>query len=194
MADIYLGLYGNKYGYEDEEGVSPTEREYDRAAEFHKTRLIFIKSINEEHRHPKEAALIRKVERDIVRKTFVDTVAHRDYTSNGSVQVMLFRNRLEVWNPGQLPYGLTVNKLLEPHKSLPANPLIADSLFWTGYVDKVGTGTEDIVNLCKNKGLKSPEYHQEEDFRVVICRRGGQAIQRRSRGNPDEFRVCGCRV
>ena len=73
MADIYLGLYGNNYGYEDEEGVSPTEREYDRAAELHKTRLVFIKSIDEEHRHSKEATLIRKVERDIVRKTFVDT-------------------------------------------------------------------------------------------------------------------------
>ena len=114
---------------------------------------------------------------DAVKEAIVNAVAHRDYTSNGSVQVMLFRNRLEVWNPGQLPYGLTVNKLLEPHKSLPANPLIADPLFWTGYVDKVGTGTEDIVNLCKGKGLKSPEYHQEEDFRVVIWRRGGQAVQ-----------------
>ena len=102
---------------------------------------------------------------------FTKNGTHRDYTSNGSVQVMLFRNRLEVWNPGQLPYGLTVNKLLEPHKSLPANPLIADPLFWTGYVDKVGTGTEDIVNLCKDKGLQSPEYHQEEDFRVVIWRK-----------------------
>ncbi len=345
ISDIYLGLYGNKYGYEDAEGVSPTEREYDRAAELHKTRLIFIKSLDEENRHPKETALIKKVECDIVRKTFVDVeglrtsvyaslvryleekeyirwqpfdaafdtnatledldedkmhefivmarakrnfplaensspkkllthlslmdekgrisnsavllfgkrpqkffitsevkcvqffgnvvekplpsyqicrgtlfdmidqatafvidrvdlavgtraegktasvptdyelppdavkeaivnaVAHRDYTSNGSVQVMLFRNRLEVWNPGQLPYGLTVSKLLEPHKSLPANPLIADPLFWTGYVDKVGTGTEDIVNLCKDKGLKTPEYHQEEDFRVVIWRK-----------------------
>lgn len=49
--------------------------------------------------------------------------------------------------------------------------MIADPLFWTGYVDKVGTGTEDIVNLCKDKGLKSPEFHQEEDFRVVIWRR-----------------------
>lgn len=57
-------------------------------------------------------------------------------------------------------------------KSLPANPLIADPLFWTGYVDKVGTGTEDIVTLCKGKGLKEPEYHQEEDFRVVIWRKG----------------------
>ena len=72
MSDIYLGLYGNKYGYEDADGVSPTEREYDRAAELHKTRLIFIKSLEEEKRHPKETALIQKVERDIVRKTFVD--------------------------------------------------------------------------------------------------------------------------
>ena len=121
---------------------------------------------------------------DAVKEAIVNAVAHRDYTSNGSVQVMLFRNRLEVWNPGQLPYGLTVNKLTVPHKSLPANPLIADPLFWTGYVDKVGTGTEDIVNLCKDKGLKAPEYHQEEDFRVVIWRkmlekepRGGQVTK-----------------
>ena len=53
---------------------------------------------------------------------------------------------------------------------------MADPLFWTGYVDKVGTGTEDIVNLCKDKGLKVPEYHQEEDFRVVMWRKGGPEV------------------
>ena len=72
LCDIYLGLFGNKYGYEDKEGISPTEREYDLAASLHKSRLIYIKSIGEENRHPKETALIKKVERDIVRKTFVD--------------------------------------------------------------------------------------------------------------------------
>ncbi|MDD2605554.1 MAG: hypothetical protein PHF66_12160 [Desulfobacteraceae bacterium] len=30
-------------------------------------------------------------------------MVHRDYTSHASVQVMLFRDRLEVWNPGILP-------------------------------------------------------------------------------------------
>ena len=29
--DVYLGLFGSKYGSRDEDGVSPTEREYDRA-------------------------------------------------------------------------------------------------------------------------------------------------------------------
>lgn len=344
LCDIYLGLYGNLYGYEDGEGISPTEREYDLAASLHKSRLIYIKSIGEEKRHPKEKALVRKVEQDIVRKTFVDidglrtsvyasliryleekeyirwrpfdascdngatlkdldedkmrnfihmarskrnfplsvetspevllthldlidengrlanaaillfgkkpqkyfitsevkcvqfygdvvekpmpayqiyrgdvfelvdqatsfvmsridnwvgtraegekadiptrpelpidavkeaivnAVCHRDYTSNASVQIMLFRNRLEVWNPGTLPYGLTVHKLHGPHKSLPANPLLADPMYWNGYIEKVGTGTEDIVNKCREYGLKSPEFYQEEDFRVVIWR------------------------
>ncbi len=97
---------------------------------------------------------------------------NRDYTSNASVQVMLFRNRLEIWNPGQLPYGLTVQKLHGLHKSLPTTPLIADPMYWKGYIEKVGTGTEDIIEKCQDYGLKTPEFHQEEDFRVVIWRAG----------------------
>lgn len=83
-----------------------------------------------------------------LKKLIVNAIYHRDYTSNASVQVMLFRNRLEIWNPGQLPYGLTVQKLQGPHKSLPTNPLIADPMYWKGYIEKVGTGTEDIIEKC----------------------------------------------
>lgn len=61
MSDIYLGLSVNRYGYADAKGVSPAEREYDRADDLHKARQLFIKSIDEEHRHPKESALIQKV-------------------------------------------------------------------------------------------------------------------------------------
>lgn len=110
---------------------------------------------------------------DAVKEAIVNAVCHRDYTSNASVQVMLFRNRLEIWNPGSLPYGLTVQKLHGPHKSLPANPLLADPMYWNGYIEKVGTGTEDIINKCREYGLKAPEFHQEEDFRVVIWRASG---------------------
>lgn len=342
MCDIYVGLFGEKYGWEDAEGISPTEREYDRAAELHKTRLIYITPATTT-RHPKESALIAKAEKDIVRKSFdttdalrtavysslvrymeqkgiirwrpfdastdnratlddldedkisnfiymarkqrgfplpenakpevllrhldlmdddgslsnaalllfgkkpqkwfitsevkcmqfygnrvekpvpsyqiykgdvfqlvdqatsfvmsridnwvgtrigetaavptrtelpydavreaiVNAICHRDYASSASVQVMLFRNRLEVWNPGQLPFGLTVQKLHEPHKSLPANPLIAQAMYLCKYIEKAGTGTEDILNKCIDYGLQSPEFFQEEDFRVVLYR------------------------
>jgi ATP-dependent DNA helicase RecG len=38
---IYLGLLGKAYGFEDNEGISPTEREFDHATLHHKTRFIF---------------------------------------------------------------------------------------------------------------------------------------------------------
>ena len=109
MCDIYLGLYGNLYGYEDEEGISPTEREYDLAARLHKSRLIFIKSINEDRRHPKETALIRKVERDIIRKTFVDIDGLRT-----SVYASLVRYLEEKEYIRWKPFDLSLIHISEP--------------------------------------------------------------------------------
>jgi predicted HTH transcriptional regulator len=128
---------------------------------------------------------------DAVKEAIVNAVCHRDYTSNASVQVMLFRDRLEVWNPGTLPYGLTVQKLHGPHKSLPANPLLADPMYWNRYIEKVGTGTEDIINKCREYGLRTPEFYQEEDFRVVIWRTNEVVnAPECTRGVPECARVC----
>ena len=39
-----------------------------------------------------------------VAEAIANAVAHRDYTSNASVQVMLFRDRLEIWNRNCMRY------------------------------------------------------------------------------------------
>ena len=345
QSEIYLGIFGKEYGYEDAEGVSPTEREYDTAVQNNKHRLIFVKRV--EDRDPKEAAFVKRVESQIVRKSFTDfdglrtnvyaalvrfleekeylrllpwdatmsngaTLAdldekkiedfvalarkkrgfkleytgdntldilialnlateagritnaalllfaknpqryfvssvvkcmvfptnimtkpilshqvyqgtlfelvdaakgfvmqhidasvsirnnsaiadvdyeipmaavaeavvnacvHRSYESNGSVQVMLFKDRLEVWNPGTLPYSMTTTKLKQRHSSIPVNPILAVPAFLAGYIEHSGTGTTDIVNYCKKAGLREPDFIQDEDFRVVIWRKGAK--------------------
>lgn len=108
--------------------------------------------------------------RDAVREAIINAICHRDYTSNGSVQVMLFRDRLEIWNPGQLPQGLTTQKLYKPHKSKPRNLLIAKPMQRCGYIEKAGTGTGDIVKQCLDYGLKKPLFEQDGDFKVIIWR------------------------
>ena len=346
-SDIYLGLFGCEYGFEDAEGVSPTEREYDLATECGKYRLAFVKRTAAHNRMPKERTLIAKVEREVTRKSFsslamlkkmvyealfrylqdrdvvnvrpfdgsyslgvkledldperianfvrmvrvagkvtfapgistteilsrlgafdagtgkianaaallfaknpalfrpswelkclqlwgttfekpfpsyhiyhgtvfeqidqaldfvmsrvdhwvgardaaksaqaparsefpieavreaiVNAVCHRDYTDDGSVQVMLFRNRLEVLNPGTLPRGWTAANLLQTHDSKPHNGILATAMQWAGYVEKSGYGTEDIVRKCKAWGLRVPEYHPSAvDFRLVLWRK-----------------------
>ena len=108
-----------------------------------------------------EAPVTYELPGEAVGEAIVNAVAHRDYASNASVQVMLFRDRLEVWNPGELPPSLTMEKLRLPHASLPRNPLLADPLFLTRYVEKAGSGVLDTIRLCQQAGLPEPEYRQD---------------------------------
>ncbi|MEW6657986.1 MAG: ATP-binding protein [Thermodesulfobacteriota bacterium] len=119
------------------------------------------------HGQGAEAPVQYELPRDAVVEAIVNAVAHRDYGSNASVQVMLFADRLEVWNPGELPPTLTPDKLRMPHASIPRNPLIADPLFLARYIEKAGTGTLDMIACCREAGLPEPEFRQD----------GGQFIQ-----------------
>ena len=105
-----------------------------------------------------------------VREAIVNAVVHRDYTSTGSVQVMLFKDRLEVWNPGRLPQGMTIDKLIGVHASRPVNPVLANPVYLTGYIEQMGTGTTDIIERCEKAGLRTPEFYQDEDFRTILWR------------------------
>lgn len=105
-----------------------------------------------------------EIPREIIAEAIVNAIAHRDYTNNGSVQVMLFHDRLEVINPGELPLGWTTEKLKKVHTSVPANPLLAEPMYLKGYIERLGTGTSDIVRIARANGLKEPEFEQDDTF------------------------------
>ena len=51
--------------------------------------------------------------------------------------------------------------------------LLANPVYLAGYIEQVGTGTNDVIDRCQEKGLRMPEFRQDEDFSVVIWRRPG---------------------
>ena len=109
--------------------------------------------------------------RKAVFEAIVNAICHRDYTSPASVQVMLFPDRLEILSPGPLPKGMTVAKLHKRHRSLPTNPLLAQAMFFRGYIEKVGSGTRDMIDRCREWGIEPPRWEDDEgDFAVVIRR------------------------
>ena len=95
---------------------------------------------------------------DAIAEAIVNAIAHRDYHSNASVEVRLFADRLEVWNPGNLPGNLTLADLHTDHPSIPANPLIAESLYLARYIEKAGSGTQKMIQLCHEAGLPAPGF------------------------------------
>ena len=111
-----------------------------------------------------------EVPREIIVEAMVNAVAHRDYTSQGSIQVMVFKDRIEVHNPGNLPLGWTVEKLKTLHTSVPANPLLAEPMYLKSYIERLGTGTADMLRIALEKGLPEPDFQQNEEFRTIIYR------------------------
>jgi predicted HTH transcriptional regulator len=97
---------------------------------------------------------------DAVGEAIVNAVAHRDFNSNGSVEVRLFPDRLEIWNPGALPTGLTPDALREDHPSIPRNPLLAEVLYLARYIEKAGSGTQAMIEQCRVAGLQEPDFVQ----------------------------------
>jgi predicted HTH transcriptional regulator len=83
---------------------------------------------------------------------------------------MLFSDRLEVWNPGTLPPSLTLERLRQPHGSVPGNPLLAEPLYLTKYIERMGTGTRDMIERCRNAGLAEPEFALTDGFVVTLRR------------------------
>ena len=117
-----------------------------------------------------QAPLQYEIPRPVIAEAVVNAIAHRDYQSKGSVQLMLFANRVEISNPGGLPPELTLDKLRTDHASYPKNPHLAEVLYQAGYIERFGTGTGEIIRLCKEIGLIEPVFNLEEGFKVTIWR------------------------
>jgi len=90
---------------------------------------------------------------------------------------MLFADRLEIRNPGQLPPALSLENLTKDHSSYPFNPLIAESLYLAKYIERMGTGIQDMVEHCKMAGLKNPEFKLDDAFVITIWRKKGIAFE-----------------
>lgn len=121
-----------------------------------------------------------EIPKEVVTEAIVNAVAHRDYTDSSSVQVMLFADRLEVMNSGTLPPTLTVEKLRVPHQSLPGNPLLAESMYLLQYIERMGTGTVDMIRRCAEAGLPEPEFEVGSGFVTRIWRNDHTTRKRQS--------------
>jgi len=108
---------------------------------------------------------------DAVREAIINAICHRDYESVSNVQIRVFDDRVEVWNPGTLPDGWTVEKLREEHESIPKNPLIADHFFLTRLIEKWGTGTIEMIRRCEEWGVPEPEFRDTGTSIVVTFRK-----------------------
>ncbi len=109
--------------------------------------------------------------REAIREIIINAVAHRDYDSSGSIQIDVFADRIEIVNPGSLPGELSVDDLTKGNISVPVNPFLARPMYLAGYMNRLGYGTQRVINQCRKAGLPDPKFDPAENrFRVTIWR------------------------
>jgi ATP-dependent DNA helicase RecG len=93
------------------------------------------------------------------REALANALCHRDYAiPGGAVTVAMYDDHLEISNPGALHFGITPEKLIEPHESKPWNPIIAGVFYRAGIIEKWGTGTLNILDWCTENGNPAPVW------------------------------------
>ncbi|MFH2065618.1 MAG: Fic family protein [Pseudomonadota bacterium] len=96
------------------------------------------------------------------REALANAFCHRDYTiAGGAVAVAIYDDHLEITNPGELQFGITPEKLTQPHESKPWNPIIANVFYRAGIIERWGMGTLNIIDWCFENGNPSPTWDDQ---------------------------------
>lgn len=112
-----------------------------------------------------------EIPRDALREAIINAICHRDYENTANVQIRIFDDRLEIWNPGLLPDNISIDELKKEHPSIPRNESIARCFYMIKYIEQWGTGTNRIVRLCKEAGIKEPEFKESGGSFIISFQR-----------------------
>lgn len=114
----------------------------------------------------------------VIRELLVNAYAHRDWTRQNDVRLVVFGDRMEVTSPGALPNGMTIEKVLAGQQS-PRNSNMVRILRDYGLMDDRGMGIRrQVVPLMREQNGAEPHFEAHEDyFRVVLPKRGDQSLR-----------------
>jgi ATP-dependent DNA helicase RecG len=96
-----------------------------------------------------------------LREMLLNALVHRSYMGS-FIQIRVYDDKINIWNDGMLPEGISLESLKRSHSSKPRNLLIADVCFKGGLIDAWGRGTIRIIDTCKEAGLPEPEFTERD--------------------------------
>jgi Predicted transcriptional regulator containing an HTH domain and an uncharacterized domain shared with the mammalian protein Schlafen len=99
---------------------------------------------------------VPEINEEAIREAVVNAFCHRDYYEYDSVNVAVFKNRVEIRNKGRLYGGLTIEQIKSEMVSERRNELLAEILHEIHLIEKWGRGISLILS-------KEPET----DFKEV---------------------------
>jgi ATP-dependent DNA helicase RecG len=90
-----------------------------------------------------------------MREALVNSFCHRDYKDPKGNEIAIFRDRIEIYNPGKFPEGLTPEDyIIGEERSVLRNPLIANIMYLSKDIEKWGSGLKRIHQECTSNDVE----------------------------------------
>lgn len=104
-----------------------------------------------------------------LREAVINAILHCDYSMKGChIQIAIFDDRIEITNPGGLPFGQTIQKALQGFSKL-RNRVIGRVFKELKLIEQWGSGLQRILAVSSQEGLRPPliEEHNNQ-FRLTL--------------------------
>jgi len=105
---------------------------------------------------------------EALREAVINAVCHRDYTISSNTEVRIYDDKLIVWSPGGLPFGITLDDLYKPHASVLRNKGIGGVFYDIGWIEQWGSGIDKMRKACVEAGIPEPLFEEYQGFRVTF--------------------------
>ena len=112
-----------------------------------------------------------EVPADALREAIINALAHRLYTSSGSVSLAIYEDRVEISNPGNFNPEVAAQGAFPGMASTPRNPTIAKVLYLRKSIEMWGRGIGLIVNACEKARIAAPKIYEDHGFIYTVFTR-----------------------
>ncbi|MEK7288294.1 MAG: ATP-binding protein [Elusimicrobiota bacterium] len=112
-----------------------------------------------------------------LREALVNSLCHRDYRIPKGNEVAIFKDRVEIYNPGGFPEGYKPEDFIKgEERSMSPNPLVAGTLFKSKDIEKWGSGLKRIAKECAENDVKVEFKILKSGFLVIFYRRPAKDV------------------
>jgi ATP-dependent DNA helicase RecG len=106
-------------------------------------------------------------------EALVNSLCHRDYANPKGNEIAIFKDRVEIYNPGQFPEEFDPEDFIKgEERSILRNPLIANTLYFRADIERWGSGLRRIYTACREANVKVEFRKLKSGFLVVFSRSG----------------------
>ncbi len=106
-----------------------------------------------------------------ITEAVVNSLCHRDFFNGKGNEIAVFKNRLEIYNPGRFPDEYSPADFIKGgERSVLRNPAIANALFLASDIERWGSGLKRIYDACHEAGVKVEFQPIKSGFLVVLHR------------------------